>query len=111
MRNRRFFSNLYRYRNKESLTIREIIQILIKDPEAILIDVRSTQEYNEGHLQRSINIPLYDLEKYLDIKIKNKEAIIILYCQSGMRSKQALEILKQKGYKNVYNLEGGLNNI
>ena len=78
---------------------------------AILIDVRSPQEYNEGHLIDAINLPDYKIkERYVDI-LPNKEKEIIVYCQNGIRSKKVYKRLKKLGYKNVYNLCGGLENI
>ena len=85
--------------------------ILKNDKNAILIDVRSPQEYKEGHLDGSINFPLYDLERNNEEILKNKQNTIILYCQSGNRSNKALEILKQRGYKSLYQIEGGLDNM
>ena len=85
--------------------------ILKNDTNAILIDVRSPQEYKEGHLDFSINIPLYDLERNHEKVLENKENTIIIYCQSGNRSNKALEILKENGYQSLYQLEGGLDNI
>ena len=75
---------------------------------AILIDVRSKQEYQEGHIQGAINICLYDLEKNIEKKVKNRQAKIILYCASGVRSKKAREILENMGYKDVYSLKYGI---
>lgn len=100
-------------RNTEEYNIdyQNIKTILKNDKEAILIDVRSPQEYKEGHLEGSINIPLYILERN-EKEIENKKNnTIILYCQSGNRSKKAMEILKQNGYNSLYQLEGGLDNI
>lgn len=77
---------------------------------AILIDVRSPQEYKEGHLEGSILIPEYELKSKADEQLKNKEETIVVYCSSGMRSKKAQKILEKKGYVNVYNLYGGLEN-
>ena len=85
--------------------------ILKNDNNAILLDVRSPQEYRERHLQGSINIPLYNLEDEVEEKIQNKQNTIIVYCQSGGRSKKACEILSYKKYKSVYNIEGGLDAI
>lgn len=85
--------------------------ILKNDKNAILIDVRSPQEYKEGHLEGSINFPLYDLERNSEQILKNKQNTIILYCQSGSRSNKALEILKKQGCSNLYQIEGGLDNI
>ena len=85
--------------------------ILKNDKNAVLLDVRSPQEYKEGHLEKSINIPLYDISKKIENIISDKETIIIVYCQSGNRSKKAIEILYKNGYKNLYNIVGGMDNI
>ena len=85
--------------------------ILKNDKNAMLIDVRSPQEYKEGHLDGSINFPLYDLERNSKKLLENKQNTIILYCQSGSRSNKALEILKEQGCTSVYQIEGGLDNM
>ena len=71
---------------------------------AILIDVRSPQEYAEGHLPGAICIPEYSIQKDISQKIQNFEQMIILYCDSGVRSKTAQHKLQRMGYKQVYNL-------
>lgn len=97
--------------NENSIDYESAQTILKNDKNAILIDVRSPQEYKEGHLEGSINFPLYDLERNSEKMIKNKENTIILYCQSGSRSKKALEILKKQGCSSLYQIEGGLDNM
>ena len=77
---------------------------------ALVIDVRSTQEYNEGHIIGSLNIPEYEINCNIDEILKNKNDTIILYCTSGKRSKKAYKKLNALGYKNIYNLYGGLDN-
>lgn len=86
-------------------------EILKSKKQAILLDVRSEQEYKEGHLAGSINIPLFDLERGSKKIDCNKQNIIIVYCQSGKRSKKAVRILEQEGYENVYEIKGGLDEI
>ena len=86
-------------------------RILKTSDNAILIDVRSPQEFYENRLESSINIPLYDIEKKADVILPDKYANIIVYCQSGTRSKKACKILKKLGYENLYNLIGGLDNV
>lgn len=101
-----------KYRNNEEYIDYENTKMILKnDKEAKLIDVRSPQEYKEGHLEGAINIPLYDIEKCIEQEIKNKESTIIVYCQSGGRSRKATQILKEKEYTNVYQIEGGLDNL
>lgn len=86
-------------------------KMLTQDPNAILLDVRSKQEYEEGHLSGSVPLCLYDICKQANQVLPNKEQIIITYCSSGSRSKEAQEILETMGYENVYNLKGGLDSI
>lgn len=96
------------FRDKENISIKEAEEILKTNENVILLDVRSKQEYQEGHLQGSINIPVYDIQNKASTKLKNKEAIIIAYCSAGIRSKKALKILRKLGYRNLYTIEGGI---
>ncbi len=50
------------YRHEENITVKEMLEIIKTNDKAILLDVRSTQEYKEGHIAGSINIPVYDLQ-------------------------------------------------
>ena len=85
--------------------------MLKTDKEVLLIDVRSPQEYKESHLDGAINLPLYDIEQKAQEQIKRKDTPIIIYCQSGSRSRRAMQILRQEGYENLYEIKGGLDNI
>ena len=75
---------------------------------AILVDVRSNQEYREGHLQGAINIPDFEIVNRIQKEIPKKNQLIIVYCQHGGRSKNSMTMMKKMGYTNVYNLYGGL---
>lgn len=61
--------------------------------------------------QNSINIPVYNIEKDINTITNDINSVIILYCQMGSRSRKALEKLERLGYKNLYNLKGGLENL
>ena len=74
--------------------------------EIILLDVRTEGEYNAEYIPGAINIPLSDLENRID-ELDSSKAIIV-YCQSGSRSRTASETLAQRGFI-VYNMEGGIN--
>lgn len=76
---------------------------------AIIVDVRSPQEYKEGHIDGAISIPEYEIKKTGEKLLKNKDEKIILYCSSGTRSKKAQKILQKLGYKSVFNLYEGYN--
>ncbi len=83
-------------------------QDLLKN-DAILIDVRSAEEYSEFYIKDSINVPLDNIQELPDL-IEDKETVIILYCETGERSKEAAKELVKLGYKNLYSLDGGLIN-
>lgn len=68
-----------------------------------LLDVRTPQEYRGGHITKAVNVPLDKIDRY-----QGKEKEVYVICQSGMRSKQAVKILKQKGYE-ATNVRGGMN--
>ena len=89
----------------------ELMDIVKENSNAIIVDVRSPQEYNENRIKFAINIPVYEIESEAYSIIPDKEKTIILYCQSGIRSEKAYKILEKMGYTNLYNLEGGLDNI
>lgn len=88
------------------ITIEELKNKVLQG--AILLDVRSNQEYREGHLQGAINIPDFEIANRVQREIPKKNQLIVLYCQYGGRSKDASMMMKRMGYTNVYNLNGGL---
>lgn len=68
---------------------------------AVIVDVRTPGEFAQGHLKRSINIPLNNLTSHFS-KLK-KDKPVITCCASGMRSSSARSILKSNGFTRVYN--------
>ena len=81
------------------------------DNGAVLVDVRSMQEFNEGHLRGAIHLADYDIPAKHKLVLPNKNQTVIVYCQNGGRSKKAYKKLKKLGYTDVYNLCGGLENM
>ncbi len=71
---------------------------------ALVIDVRSPGEYNAGHLSRAINMPLGEIETLVPRRVKDKSQVLLLHCQSGMRSGVARNKLKSLGYTRAFNL-------
>ena len=71
---------------------------------AIVIDVRSVSEFKSGHLPQALNLPLDEIETLLPRSVKDKNQVLLLHCQSGMRSGVAKTRLKALGYANVFNL-------
>ena len=83
---------------------------ILKDRATKFVDVRTNTEFNTGHINGAINIPLDQFQKrYTEIDGLGQSPVVI-YCRSGNRSGQAVAYLLQKGIKNVYN-GGGLDDI
>ena len=71
---------------------------------ALVIDVRTAGEFNSGHLAVAINLPLDGIGTTLPQRVTNKSQVLLLHCQSGMRSGMAQQKLKKLGYTNAFNL-------
>ena len=78
---------------------------------AILIDVRSMQEFKEKHIDGAILMPYYEIAKDIEKKVTDKTKEIIVYCQNGGRAKKAIKILEKLGYQTTYSLKGGIETI
>ena len=72
---------------------------------AVLLDVRTPQEYRDRHIPGSQNVPLQQLDNIEEIA-ENKDTALYVYCHSGMRSRQAVSLLQAMGYRNVHNIGG-----
>jgi len=76
---------------------------------SLIIDVRTQDEFNDGHIENSLNFNIYDAVKFIEeISKLDKQANIHVYCKSGVRSLQACEIIKGMGFSKVFNLIGGI---
>ena len=76
-----------------------------RTPQAVLLDVRSRQEFQEGHIPGSRNVPLSSLGEAAGLA-EDKETPLFVYCYSGARSGQAVHVLRRMGYANVKNIGG-----
>ncbi len=72
---------------------------------AVLLDVRTPQEYREGHIPGSKNVPLQTIDKVASVA-ENKDTEMFVYCYSGALSRQATAMLQHMGYTNVTNIGG-----
>ena len=95
-------------RKSKDINIEQLEYLLKNNNDIILLDVRSPQEYKEGHLNSAINIPSYELSPNVINIIKDFNKIIIVYCLSGRRSKKVVNQLEKFGYRNIYNLKNGI---
>ena len=72
---------------------------------AVLLDVRTEEEYRSGHIGGSRNIPVEKISNAVNL-LHDKSAPVFVYCQSGSRSRKAASELKKMGYSEVYNIGG-----
>ena len=72
---------------------------------AVLLDVRTPEEYAEGHVPGSVNVPLQSIDKVASA-LADKTKTVFVYCRSGARSSQAVAFMKQMGYTEVHNIGG-----
>lgn len=79
----------------------------VKDNNAIILDVRTIKEFEHGHIENAINMNVDDLRERM--KELNPEQHYVIYCQVGLRGYLANRILRNKGFNNVVNLQGGFN--
>ena len=80
---------------------------LINSANAVLVDVRETQEFEGGRLPKALHIPLSQLESRSGELAKLKERPVVAYCMTGNRSSLAAKILERAGFKDIYQLRGG----
>ena len=105
-----FFFSIYSYSQPYSINFNEYLELSKKNKFQI-IDVRTNDEFNINRLTKAINIDFYDSIFLRRFEKFNKEDNILLYCRSGRRSLLGAEILVKNGYKNIYDLKGGVISI
>ena len=71
---------------------------------AMVIDVRSVNEFESGHIIQAYNMPLDRIEVMIPSAVKDKNKVLLLHCSTGVRSNMARKKLEDLGYKNVFNL-------
>ncbi|MDZ7919143.1 rhodanese-like domain-containing protein [Rhodoferax sp.] len=81
---------------------------LINREKAVVVDVCQPEEFAQGHIVGSKNIPLAELEAKLSGLVKNKALPVVLVCQTGARSARAVATAKKLGYEQAQSLAGGL---
>ena len=86
----------------------ELIQRNQGNTDFIIIDIRTPQEFNEGHIENAVNIDFYSEIFKEDLDKLDKNKTYLIYCRSGNRSGRAMPIMKELGFNEVYNLSVGI---
>lgn len=90
------------------ISMDEAKTLMEKEEGYILLDVRTKGEYESGYIPRAINIPLSDIDEKIISFLPDKSQMILVYCRSGNRSREASDKLSKLGYSNVLEI-GGIN--
>lgn len=92
----------------EQISAEEAKQIMDTEENYVILDVRTEEEYFLGHIPGAVLIPDYEIEDRAEAELTDKEQLILVYCRSGNRSKDASAALAEMGYTNVKEF-GGIN--
>lgn len=92
----------------EQISPEEAKTIMDTETDYVILDVRTADEYAEGHIPNAVNLDHADISSKAEALLPDKDALILVYCRSGRRSKIAAEALVELGYSNVKEF-GGIN--
>ena len=86
----------------------EAMKIMEEESGFLIVDVRRPDEFAEGHIEGAINVPNEEIADEMPEELPDKDQLLLIYCRTGRRSKEASEKLAKIGYTNVYEF-GGIN--
>ena len=89
-----------------NITAQEAKKIMDTESEYVILDVRTEEEFAQGHIPGAILIPDYEIREEAESSLPDKDALILVYCRSGRRSKNAAQILAELGYTNIREFGG-----
>jgi rhodanese-related sulfurtransferase len=91
----------YTFSSPYKITSEKAKRLLSEGKIDLVLDVRTKMEYDLGHYPEALHIPTATLSEQVETMIPEKETSILIYCNTGQRSRWATDVLKKKGYKNV----------
>lgn len=81
---------------------------LVNQENALLVDTRSPEQFQAGHIVNAVNIPTKELDQASKKLPKGKKRPVVVYCQSGRTSMKACQQLEKQGFEQIFNLKGGI---
>lgn len=93
----------------KEINISEAHELINNNDTLVIVDVRTPEEYNGGHIEKAINIDFYNSDFENNLRTLDKNLPYLIYCRSGNRSNMAKDIFQQMGFKEIYELDGGYN--
>lgn len=88
------------------VTVQEARRLIEDKPGLVILDVRTASEYEEGHIEGAVNIPVQELSvRYDELSIEDE---LLVYCRTGNRSAQAVDILLDLGFTKIHHMDEGI---
>ena len=81
-------------------------EMIRRQSRPVILDVRSTDEFNEGHVRGALHIPDYKIAEEIESKVPDKKTPVYIYCYSGARAGSAARQMRYLGYEAVHNMGG-----
>lgn len=85
----------------------EVSQMIAQDTSYVVLDVRTPDEFNAGHIEGAVNIDVTQSDAFMHLDKLNPNAKYIVHCNSNNRSKIAIDYMKENGFKTIYNMQDG----
>ena len=92
--------------NYQQISAQEAKNLMDTEKNYIILDTRTQEEFAEGHIENAILIPHYEISEKAETLLTDKNQLILVYCRSGNRSKQASQVLADLGYTNIKEFGG-----
>lgn len=99
-------NNTSHVNSHNTITAKKAKEMMDEDSDIIILDVRTLEEYKEGHIEGAILIPDYQILEKAEEILTDSSATILVYCRSGRRSALAAKNLADLGYSNIYDFGG-----
>lgn len=96
--------------NPVDLSIEETKELIESQEDLLILDVRTTEEFNQGHIEGAQQISVDDLKDRVQELEDYKDKSVLVYCRSGNRSSKAVNILLDNGFSNIYHMSEGFMN-
>ena len=90
----------------EQISSQQAKNLMDTGSDYIILDTRTEEEFAEGHIPNAILIPHYEIAQRAEKELPDKDQLILVYCRSGNRSKQASQVLADLGYTNIKEFGG-----
>ena len=90
----------------ENITAQQAKELMDREEGYVILDVRTEEEYAQGHIPGAVLIPDYEIEQKAEHVLTDKDQMILVYCRSGRRSKNAAQTLQKLGYTDIREFGG-----